>query len=80
MNSRPDLIAYALNESEKMVMQDQGTPQTESASHDKPAPAPDKKSFLAQRLVSLDVYRGLIMITLAFNGFGLAATARIHLK
>jgi predicted acyltransferase len=44
-----------------------------------PTPAPDKKSFLAQRLVSLDVYRGLIMITLAFNGFGLAATARNHL-
>jgi predicted acyltransferase len=45
-----------------------------------PAPAPDKKPFLAQRLVSLDVYRGLIMITLAFNGFGLAATARNMLK
>jgi heparan-alpha-glucosaminide N-acetyltransferase len=44
------------------------------------APAADKKPFLAQRLVSLDVYRGLIMITLAFNGFGLAATARNHLQ
>ena len=32
------------------------------------------------RLQSLDVYRGLIMVTLAFNGFGLAATARNHLK
>jgi predicted acyltransferase len=41
---------------------------------------PDKKPFLAQRLVSLDVYRGLIMITLAFNGFGLAATARNMLR
>ena len=32
------------------------------------------------RLQSLDVYRGLIMVALAFNGFGLAATARNHLK
>src|SRR5947209_879300 len=40
----------------------------------------DKTSFLTQRLVSLDVYRGVIMITLAFNGFGLAATATNHLR
>src|SRR5687768_625405 len=32
------------------------------------------------RLQSLDVYRGLIMVALAFNGFGLAATAGNHLK
>lgn len=32
------------------------------------------------RLLSLDVYRGLIMITLAFNGFGLARTASLHLQ
>ncbi|MCI0332962.1 MAG: DUF5009 domain-containing protein [Planctomycetes bacterium] len=32
-----------------------------------------------QRLMSLDVYRGLIMISLAFSGFGLAATANRHL-
>ena len=32
------------------------------------------------RLQSLDAYRGLIMVSLAFNGFGLAATARNHLK
>jgi len=37
-----------------------------------PSPSP--------RLQSLDVYRGLIMVTLAFHGFGLAATARNHLK
>jgi predicted acyltransferase len=37
------------------------------------APAPG-------RLQSLDAYRGLIMVALAFNGFGLAATARNHLK
>lgn len=35
---------------------------------------------LVQRLLSLDVYRGLIMVTLAFNGFGLATTASNHLK
>jgi len=33
-----------------------------------------------QRLLSLDVYRGIIMVALAFTGFGLAATARNHLK
>src|SRR4051794_28310272 len=32
-----------------------------------------------RRLQSLDAYRGLIMITLAFNGFGLATTAALHL-
>jgi predicted acyltransferase len=32
------------------------------------------------RLQSLDAYRGLIMVALAFNGFGLAATATNHLK
>ncbi len=32
-----------------------------------------------QRLQSLDAYRGLIMVTLAFGGFGLASTARNHL-
>lgn len=34
----------------------------------------------AARLQSLDAYRGLIMVALAFNGFGLAATARNYLK
>ncbi len=43
-------------------------------------PAVDKQDFLKQRLVSLDAYRGLIMVTLAFNGFGLAATAAKHLR
>ena len=60
-------------------------PQVPPAEADKPPPpaqatTPDRKSFLSQRLVSLDVYRGLIMITLAFNGFGLAATARNMLR
>jgi heparan-alpha-glucosaminide N-acetyltransferase len=43
-------------------------------------PASGKADFLRQRLVSLDAYRGLIMVTLAFVGFGLADTARLHLK
>ncbi len=50
---------------------------------EKPLPAPThstRADFLQQRLVSLDVYRGLIMITLAFVGFGLADTARLHLS
>ncbi len=33
-----------------------------------------------ERLVSLDAYRGLIMIALAFNGFGLAETAKRYLE
>ncbi len=41
------------------------------------SPAPAEPSA---RLQSLDAYRGLIMVALAFNGFGLAATARNHLK
>jgi predicted acyltransferase len=41
-----------------------------------PAPVPAAST----RLLSLDAYRGLIMVTLAFNGFGLAATARNHLQ
>jgi heparan-alpha-glucosaminide N-acetyltransferase len=42
--------------------------------------AAGKGDFLRQRLGSLDAYRGLIMISLAFNGFGLAAAAVNHLK
>jgi len=34
----------------------------------------------AERLQSLDAYRGLIMVSLAFAGFGLLATARHHLR
>ncbi len=39
-----------------------------------PSPAP------ATRLLSLDAYRGFIMICLAFHGFGLAKMAEFHLK
>ena len=39
-----------------------------------PAPTP------GARLVCLDAYRGFIMVCLAFGGFGLAATATLHLK
>ena len=43
--------------------------------------APSNNADLSkQRLHSLDAYRGLIMLTLAFNGFGLARTAALHLK
>jgi heparan-alpha-glucosaminide N-acetyltransferase len=38
------------------------------------------KPETTQRLLSLDAYRGLIMVTLAFTGFGLAGTAQEHLK
>ncbi len=43
-------------------------------------PANPVPAATADRLLSLDAYRGLIMVALAFNGFGLAATARNHLK
>lgn len=39
-----------------------------------------KAEFVKQRLHSLDAYRGLIMITLAFGGFGLAKTAVLQLR
>jgi heparan-alpha-glucosaminide N-acetyltransferase len=35
---------------------------------------------VSERLKSLDAYRGLIMITLAFGGFGLASTAGLQLE
>ncbi len=38
------------------------------------------KPEVPQRLLSLDAYRGLIMVTLAFTGFGLAGTAVRHLQ
>lgn len=49
-------------------------PETKKKSGDNPDVA------MPERLVSLDVYRGLIMITLAFNGFGLAATANNYIR
>lgn len=36
--------------------------------------------LVEERLLSLDAYRGFIMIALAFNGFGLAQTASNHLE
>jgi heparan-alpha-glucosaminide N-acetyltransferase len=54
-----------------------------AASTQATAPAPagrEAPGAPATRLQSLDAYRGLIMVTLAFNGFGLAATARNHLR
>jgi predicted acyltransferase len=42
--------------------------------------AETKEGFVRQRLGSLDAYRGLIMISLAFNGFGLAAAAGNYLE
>lgn len=43
---------------------------------------PDRRGsdFLSHRLQSLDAYRGLIMVALAFNGFGIAKTATLMLK
>ena len=45
-----------------------------------PAGEPGSPAVPAGRLQALDAYRGLIMVSLAFNGFGLAATARNHLE
>ena len=44
-----------------------------------PRPTAARDAAASPRLLSLDAYRGLIMVALAFNGFGLAATARNHL-
>jgi predicted acyltransferase len=52
---------------------------TRTAGVAKPLPAAKPEAGM-QRLVSLDAYRGLIMISLAFNGFGIAATAMNHLR
>jgi predicted acyltransferase len=43
-------------------------------------PTSDETDLQKQRLQSLDAYRGLIMISLAFSGFGLAKTAGNHLE
>ena len=39
-----------------------------------------RNEFQRQRLHSLDAYRGLIMISLSFNGFGLAKTATNYIE
>ncbi len=44
------------------------------------SPREPRRDFLSARLHSLDAYRGLIMISLAFVGFGLAKTAANHLE
>src|SRR4051812_11324389 len=44
------------------------------------ASPPSSNSSRSPRLQSLDAYRGLIMVTLAFHGFGLAGTATNYLK
>lgn len=56
-------------------------PATSKTSSDHPVAATEgpRAAFLQQRLHSLDAYRGLIMIALAFNGFGLAAVAKNQL-
>jgi predicted acyltransferase len=44
------------------------------------AETPPAGTTVTERLKSLDAYRGLIMVTLAFGGFGLAGTADLQLK
>ncbi|MHC4165363.1 MAG: acyltransferase family protein [Planctomycetota bacterium] len=44
------------------------------------AETPPAGTTVTERLKSLDAYRGLIMVTLAFGGFGLASTAGLQLK
>lgn len=41
---------------------------------------PAVPAAVTERLKSLDTYRGLIMVTLAFGGFGLGATAALQLR
>lgn len=47
---------------------------------DSPTPKSNLGTFEKQRLLSLDVFRGLIMGALAFNGLGLARTAHRFLE
>ncbi len=55
-------------------------PASASLSKDTASSLPDDQvAFVKRRLHSLDAYRGLIMITLAFGGFGVAKTAELHL-
>jgi heparan-alpha-glucosaminide N-acetyltransferase len=51
-----------------------------SAGHDNSLQTRSSSAFVTQRLKSLDAYRGLIMITLAFGGFGLGRTAALQLE
>ena len=44
------------------------------------AETPTTSTIVSERLKSLDAYRGLIMVILAFGGFGLAGTAGLQLK
>lgn len=58
------------------------TSSTDAPSDPPTEKVPTKKKRLKEkypRLYSLDAYRGLIMISLAFGGFGLYGTARNHL-
>ncbi len=50
------------------------------AGHDNSLQKRSSSDPVAQRLKSLDAYRGLIMITLAFGGFGLGRTAALQLE
>jgi predicted acyltransferase len=67
MNSTPAAVAPA------------GTTAAESTTAEATT-AGAKAILVQQRLRSLDAYRGLIMIMLAFVGFGLAKTAALHLE
>lgn len=77
-------LAPAADPATPMTLVDDA-PQTTVAEVKKPEPqlpatTGKPPETTTQRLLSLDVYRGLIMVTLAFNGFGLLATATNHLK
>ena len=50
------------------------------AGHDNSLQTRSSSAFVTQRLKSLDAYRGLIMVTLAFGGFGLGRTAALQLE
>ena len=51
-------------------------PKARKASAVKESDTPDRDSDAPQRLVSLDAYRGLVMIFLASTGFGIGAMAK----
>jgi len=51
--------------------------QTKTPAEPTAGATPEKPTAAGQRLVSLDAYRGFIMLMLAANGFGIAALARL---
>jgi predicted acyltransferase len=60
-------------------MSAESAPQASPESPGPSSPAGNKKPNVKERLLSLDAFRGLIMLSLVCGGFGLRAASRRHL-